>query len=445
VSAPVSTPKLPHCPVVPCDRTLGRSPSSNKGEPNFISDLIKARTAGWFVLIQIGFPILRRPSQQDRRRSSGSKKIVMQGNIAHRRAAPRRSAEKGGGSLRRGPVNPARSRGNETVGPAPVPPRSCMSCGAAGRGTCDLEPLASRHHIARTATSGGGRAALSTRQPPFARTDVWGSEQSAAMKYYVYISTAKLEMLFPQVPRTLLERFGFDINLKTSHLDAAIRLEEKQVTTMLILERVIAYLDKSNLIGSIDGTKPYMRGELDMRWLGLGPEIVFWAGYHPHIMENHENTVLGLGGSSRHVIGAKEINGRSVADAPGTGAMGSFIDPLLRHLLKPLTKVPLINPSGLPIAPRFDDPDVNPVLRRDGSPYITDDQIPLEYPTMSTVSITAHSMFIDDYYGPTRRLECLLQLLVDLGRPNQRRATVGLVLKLLEERVEILEVVAFHS
>jgi hypothetical protein len=45
------------------------------------------------------------------------------------------------------------------------------------------------------------------------------------MKYYVYISTAKLEMLFPQVPRTLMERFGFDINLKTSHLDAAIQLK----------------------------------------------------------------------------------------------------------------------------------------------------------------------------------------------------------------------------
>jgi len=253
------------------------------------------------------------------------------------------------------------------------------------------------------------------------------------VRYYEYISTAKLEMLFPQVPRSLWERFAVDVSLKTRYLDAGFKLNDEQATQVYMLNRVISHLEKLDLIGSVDSSKPYVRGMLEMRWMHLAdapgvaihrvgadhqrrrmhllaePGIVFWAGYHPRRMKKKAQTVIGLGGSIKHVIGAREVDGCTDTGAPSLINMGSFIDPILWYLAEPLREVPLINPSARPSRPLLDMYG-KPVLLRDGTPYIPDKPIGLDNPakrdiTLDTVSLTAYSMFEDDYYGPTRSLE----------------------------------------
>jgi hypothetical protein len=47
--------------------------------------------------------------------------------------------------------------------------------------------------------------------------------EPAKLKYYEYISTAKLEMLLPQVPRSVLDRFNGELTVGAGHLVPASR------------------------------------------------------------------------------------------------------------------------------------------------------------------------------------------------------------------------------
>jgi hypothetical protein len=100
-------------------------------------------------------------------------------------------------------------------------------------------------------------------------------------KYYVYVSKSKISMLYPQVGPDTVTRG--DSNAK--------------------LDAVLADLARAGRIGAIDEPKEYFAGAMPMRW---GPcafpyrptpsPLVYFGGAT-------ETTVVGLGGSAKHVIG----------------------------------------------------------------------------------------------------------------------------------------------
>jgi len=102
-------------------------------------------------------------------------------------------------------------------------------------------------------------------------------------KYYVYLSESKVNMLFAQTERRTDTR-----------LDSIGRLNV-----------VLADLGRAGLIGTVDKPNPYFAGAMPMRWgpmaftswdrLPLSP-LVYFGGAT-------ESTVVGLGGSAKHVIG----------------------------------------------------------------------------------------------------------------------------------------------
>jgi hypothetical protein len=120
-----------------------------------------------------------------------------------------------------------------------------------------------------------------------------------------------------------------------------------------MLDLVIEYaketdqVDEVDQIDDVDNLKPFVHGVLQMRWMHLTdapavgthrvgsgaatykrrmmhlleePGIVFWAGYYPRRKTKRAHTVVGLGGSIKHVIGAREVDGRTSCERRSTGS-----------------------------------------------------------------------------------------------------------------------------
>lgn len=113
----------------------------------------------------------------------------------------------------------------------------------------------------------------------------------SSLNYYVYISPTKVDMLFDQIP---------------IHTRNAIANKREIEVVMLQLggtpihsktKIVIDYLEDSGQIGTIDEPKAYFRGRLPMRWGPYANDGLLYFGAET------ENTVVGLGGSDKNVIG----------------------------------------------------------------------------------------------------------------------------------------------
>jgi hypothetical protein len=132
-----------------------------------------------------------------------------------------------------------------------------------------------------------------------------------SLRYYYYISDAKVDMLLPQVdPGFGAKRtteFGVGLNPFSGK-----RKRETVPERVVRLERVIRHIDDFCDVGTIDEPGQYFRGRLAMR-VQQTPGFIYLTGAT-------DDTVVGLGGSSGHVIGGakpKEDDGIARSMLPG--------------------------------------------------------------------------------------------------------------------------------
>jgi len=131
-------------------------------------------------------------------------------------------------------------------------------------------------------------------------------------KFYVYISDSKVEMLYQQIPQSAKSTLAAELKLNLSVIEATLKKEVPVETRISKLRIVSEYTEKNLDVGSIDKPGAYFKGTLNMRW---GPWLE-WA-----IMENRtadekgqmvwfsgetRHTIVGLGGSSKHIVGREE-------------------------------------------------------------------------------------------------------------------------------------------
>lgn len=121
------------------------------------------------------------------------------------------------------------------------------------------------------------------------------------MRYYIYVSPAKVEMLFAQIPSKLLSKIAAKFAIDLKLLKAEISSQQPQETLFSKVNVVLDYLDQNDFVGSVDHPKGYFRGQLALRWgpYGHGTEkegAVYFGG-------RTRSTILGLGGSFSNVIG----------------------------------------------------------------------------------------------------------------------------------------------
>jgi hypothetical protein len=131
-----------------------------------------------------------------------------------------------------------------------------------------------------------------------------------SFRYYLYISDNKVDMLLPQIDPGFAAGRGTEVSANFWLLGAKRTIESGRGTDRIArLERVVRHLQDHGDLGSVDEPGQFFGGLLPMRWGQLpgrsDGSLAFFGG-------RTDRTVLGLGGSARHLIG-------SAADAAGTG------------------------------------------------------------------------------------------------------------------------------
>lgn len=134
------------------------------------------------------------------------------------------------------------------------------------------------------------------------------------MRYFLYISDAKVNMLLSQIPsetKAVIEaKLGFNIGLLSGDIKTKRTSLEDKVQRLAAVEK---HLLSTQVIGSCDKPEAWIRGEGSAivaqllpsgegRWSnGRGAEAVFF-------ILRTENSLVAMGGSSHHLIGSTSTN-----------------------------------------------------------------------------------------------------------------------------------------
>lgn len=119
------------------------------------------------------------------------------------------------------------------------------------------------------------------------------------VRSFVYLSRAKLEPLYAHVKEPVRRRVALALGITVPVLPVAPHLgaELRPPTTNEVgmLASVLAHLDESRLIGTVDEPCAYFAGRLMLNW-GTAEDFVFLSG-------STERTLVALTGSKQHLIG----------------------------------------------------------------------------------------------------------------------------------------------
>jgi len=116
------------------------------------------------------------------------------------------------------------------------------------------------------------------------------------MKYYLYISDAKIDMLLPQIPheakKKIATEFGFDLKIFKASRKAEEEVEDNRISR---LEAVVAFLREYGNLGSVDEPDDFFEGDQEMSMVQDYEGVLFTS--------LDDNSALCLAGSPKHLIG----------------------------------------------------------------------------------------------------------------------------------------------
>jgi hypothetical protein len=196
------------------------------------------------------------------------------------------------------------------------------------------------------------------------------------MKYYLYISDAKVDMLLPQVPHEIKKKVAIEFKTDIKIFSAGRKTEtESEDSRVARLETVVAFIQQYGKTGTVDQPDDYIVDTLPMRWgpyESMGTKSIVYFG------ADTAKTTIGLGGSMRHVIGSVG------SDSPTAGSFTPFIVKALYEEL------------GL------NEPEIHPSLRN--------------RPDVYRSPFYAVDLANTNMQGPTQRLEFMARRLLDSAR-----------------------------
>lgn len=145
------------------------------------------------------------------------------------------------------------------------------------------------------------------------------------MKYYLYISDSKIEMLYSQIAtstgRSREASIGFDVKVLKGEIKHGRGVPENSVTR---LNNVVEALRNSGAVGSIDAPKKYIGGTLSMTWSSYGwarkeedLPITFWS-------YSASGIAMALAGSKHNLLGEQR---------PGSAHSHSLTLPMVQWFL----------------------------------------------------------------------------------------------------------------
>jgi hypothetical protein len=131
------------------------------------------------------------------------------------------------------------------------------------------------------------------------------SPHARPLRYYVYISDTKLDMLFEQIDRGVLKRISaevkVDIKLASLTLREAPNPGPTRSAKLQVVER---FIEAHHKVGTVqEPGREYFRGQMEMQWGWAGDDAVWFQGGNEE--RSHYRQYLGLGGSRHHVLGER--------------------------------------------------------------------------------------------------------------------------------------------
>jgi hypothetical protein len=120
------------------------------------------------------------------------------------------------------------------------------------------------------------------------------------MKYYVYVSDSKVDMFYAQIPANLREKIATELKIDLKVISATFKSDANESTKFSKLKLVTEYIERHEVVGTVDKPENYFKGTMNMRWGPVGGRndtIMYFGGVT-------DETVLGLAGSIHNVIGA---------------------------------------------------------------------------------------------------------------------------------------------
>ncbi|MFJ1546069.1 DUF7019 family protein [Streptomyces sp. NPDC088246] len=121
-----------------------------------------------------------------------------------------------------------------------------------------------------------------------------------SIRYYLYISDAKVDMLLSQIDPSFAGRRTTEAGMSLKLFTFKRSVEASAPDRVARLERVLEYLREHEQTGSVDDPGPYFRGTLPMQW---GPLRGEGGGSSVYFGGRTERTIVGLGGAGSHVLG----------------------------------------------------------------------------------------------------------------------------------------------
>src|ERR1700674_859806 len=128
------------------------------------------------------------------------------------------------------------------------------------------------------------------------------------MKYYVYISDSKLDMLYSQVPHAVKKKVSTDLKIDFKVFGGS-RTSEKETeeNRMTKLEAVVRFIEENEDVGTVDSDGSYFADSLEMRWgipqvrdAAVGGRVLSALVSFGAMLGS---TSVGLFGSACHLIG----------------------------------------------------------------------------------------------------------------------------------------------
>ncbi|MGW0534747.1 DUF7019 family protein [Streptomyces sp. NPDC003032] len=118
------------------------------------------------------------------------------------------------------------------------------------------------------------------------------------MRYYIYVSTAKVDMLYEQIPPKLLRRLAVEAKVDLKVVSVAVQSPRTDTSTYDRLDLVETYLERESDVGWMSEPTAWFRGDLGLRIAGYGD-----ANGPTLMMGEDGDTLVALIGSAHHLIG----------------------------------------------------------------------------------------------------------------------------------------------
>ena len=100
--------------------------------------------------------------------------------------------------------------------------------------------------------------------------------KAAPLRYYLYISDSKLDMLFEQIDPSVLKRISAEVKVDLKLASLTLRGAESSGPTRIVKLRIVErYIDAHHNVGTIQTPGcEYFRGQMDMIW-GVDDAVLF--------------------------------------------------------------------------------------------------------------------------------------------------------------------------